>query len=386
MSWKDDRNLGPWPFTKKESKPAYNEGDHLATYASPVWSMEEGSNVPITPTHNPCGYWNKGWYLLITKSGSGTGVVISDVAGIDCGSSCYSFFPDRSTVVLTATPDSGMTFEEWSGDGIGLVTRSVFMDGNKVVNAEFSSIPKNPYLIGWYKFDEGSGLVASNSALDGSSGGGLLPNLTVFNGYNGLFWTFNPGFGATPQLYFGAGTGADFAWSKPNRTIGGANKATMGMFIKRKSDIGNKGGYALGSRSAVVGGTLGIRLFTCNQSASQGYSWLWNVTPSFIYDVNLINQWLFHFFDGDGYYRIVKSDGTILQSAAAINFSARQYIYDFTGVDSMDADPPTKGYYPGGCSYGDKIIYNQITLTLNEWGAWYDKLRSRYEMAARSGW
>ena len=60
MGWKDDKNLGAWDFTPQQNKPFYNEGDHMATYESPVWSMAEGTNVPITPTHKPCGYWTKG--------------------------------------------------------------------------------------------------------------------------------------------------------------------------------------------------------------------------------------------------------------------------------------------------------------------------------------
>jgi len=246
--------------------------------------------------------------------------------------------------------------------------------------------PFLPYLIGWYKFNEGAGLVAANSATDGSGGGGLLPDLTVFNSYAGSFWTFDAGFGSTSQLYFGAGTGADFAWSNPNRTIGGASKASMGMFVKRKNDAGNKGGYTLASRSTASGGTVGTHLFTCNQGASQGYIFQWNTTPTFTYDVSLINVWLFHFLDNDGYYRIVKPDGTILKSAVVANLSTIQYTYAFAGVDYMDADPPTAGYYPGGSSYGDWIIYNQTTLTLTQWARWYDQLRSRYGMAARSGW
>ena len=48
-----------WPFIPQPNKPSYNEGDHIAPYNNPVWSMEEGSNIPITPTHKPCGYWTK---------------------------------------------------------------------------------------------------------------------------------------------------------------------------------------------------------------------------------------------------------------------------------------------------------------------------------------
>jgi hypothetical protein len=55
----------PWKVQHVD-RISYNEGDHIA-YAptipggSSIWSMEEGSNVPITPTHDPCGYWTKGY-------------------------------------------------------------------------------------------------------------------------------------------------------------------------------------------------------------------------------------------------------------------------------------------------------------------------------------
>jgi len=51
-----------WPFTPQYNKPYYNEGDHIASWQNPVWSCkytEDESKVPITPTHQPCGYWTK---------------------------------------------------------------------------------------------------------------------------------------------------------------------------------------------------------------------------------------------------------------------------------------------------------------------------------------
>lgn len=244
-----------------------------------------------------------------------------------------------------------------------------------------------PNLIAWYKFDEGSGTIVYNRATDGSGGGGLFPNLTVFNSYQGLFWTYNVGFGATPQLYFGAGFGADFAWAKPNRTLGGANKATIGIFLKRKADYGNKGGYASTLCQTVEGSGIGSRIFTCNPGENLGWSWEVPNAIWFAYDAALIDTWLFQFIDSDGYYRIVKSDGTILKSAITGNLTAvLQCIYAFAGIGFMFTDPPTAGYYPGGCSYGDWIIYNGIALSLSEWAQWYDQLRSRYGMSARSGW
>lgn len=57
MSWRDDRDLGAWPFTKTHGKPRYNEGNRMATSANPVWTMDF-SGKPVTPTHYPgCGYW-----------------------------------------------------------------------------------------------------------------------------------------------------------------------------------------------------------------------------------------------------------------------------------------------------------------------------------------
>lgn len=56
MSWKDDKNLGPWSFEKQSNKPFYNEGNRIASYKSPVFTIDF-TGVPITDTHVPCGYW-----------------------------------------------------------------------------------------------------------------------------------------------------------------------------------------------------------------------------------------------------------------------------------------------------------------------------------------
>jgi len=61
MSWKDDINLGPWSFAEQPDKPNSNEGNHIASYDDPVWSLDPSTGVPITPTHIPCGYWTKGY-------------------------------------------------------------------------------------------------------------------------------------------------------------------------------------------------------------------------------------------------------------------------------------------------------------------------------------
>lgn len=74
--------------------------------------------------------------LDITKTGTGTGAVTSDIPGINCGASCIAFFEAGTVVTLTATPDAGYFFAGWSGYadcGDGVVT----MDTAKSCTANF---------------------------------------------------------------------------------------------------------------------------------------------------------------------------------------------------------------------------------------------------------
>jgi hypothetical protein len=56
-----NKGLGPWAFTPQSCKPKYNEGNYISTAEDPTWDLENHGIVPITPTHNPCGYWPKGY-------------------------------------------------------------------------------------------------------------------------------------------------------------------------------------------------------------------------------------------------------------------------------------------------------------------------------------
>jgi hypothetical protein len=53
--------------------------------------------------------------LSVTRTGAGTGRVVSSPSGIDCGGACTATFDYGSNVRLTATPAAGAVFRAWSG-------------------------------------------------------------------------------------------------------------------------------------------------------------------------------------------------------------------------------------------------------------------------------
>jgi len=91
--------------------------------------------------------------LRVTKVGFGTGTVISNPAGINCGTACAKNYLLGTVVTLTATPDPGSTFTGWDGfTGSGVLPCSgtgsctVSMTSAISVNARFTTVPTSPTL------------------------------------------------------------------------------------------------------------------------------------------------------------------------------------------------------------------------------------------------
>lgn len=76
--------------------------------------------------------------LTVATDGSGSGIVTSDPAGIDCGSECSELYDHGTSVQLTATPAPGSTFLGWSGDCTGTGVCIPLMEAARNVTATFS--------------------------------------------------------------------------------------------------------------------------------------------------------------------------------------------------------------------------------------------------------
>lgn len=76
--------------------------------------------------------------LTVSKDGTGSGTVTSDVGGIDCGNDCMKPYSDGAVVTLSASADGDSSFGGWSGGGCsGTGTCMVTMDADKTVAATF---------------------------------------------------------------------------------------------------------------------------------------------------------------------------------------------------------------------------------------------------------
>lgn len=75
--------------------------------------------------------------LMVLKTGKGTGTVLSDASGINCGSDCSEIYTEDDIITLMATPDNGSMFNGWSGGCTGLSPCTITISQAKMVTADF---------------------------------------------------------------------------------------------------------------------------------------------------------------------------------------------------------------------------------------------------------
>ncbi len=107
-------------------------GDCSGTDPTCTLTMDDARNATATfllPQH----------LVDVSKNGPGSGVVTSDVGGIDCGVSCSAVFDHGSAVQLTAVADPEMVFSGWSGACTGTSpTCDLTVDDAMLVGATFT--------------------------------------------------------------------------------------------------------------------------------------------------------------------------------------------------------------------------------------------------------
>jgi len=92
----------------------------------------------------------------------GSGQVVSNPVGIDCGAVCQASFDEGQLVTLLPTPALGWTFSHWSGDCAGSGACSVTLDADAEVSATFVEQSATEVLVEFS--GSGSGRVTSNPA------------------------------------------------------------------------------------------------------------------------------------------------------------------------------------------------------------------------------
>ena len=76
--------------------------------------------------------------LSVSKTGNGSGTVISVPAGINCGTTCYQNYNSGSSTALSASANAGSTFSGWGGVCTGTGACNVTMTADRNVVAGFT--------------------------------------------------------------------------------------------------------------------------------------------------------------------------------------------------------------------------------------------------------
>ncbi len=105
--------------------------------------------------------------LVAVPSGTGTGTITSDPAGIACGATCSANFAHGTNVTVTATPAPGSAFAGWSAACSGPDPSCIVaMTAVRGVVAIFDALPVTVFNV----VLEGAQEVPSNAATGGGSG------------------------------------------------------------------------------------------------------------------------------------------------------------------------------------------------------------------------
>jgi len=130
----------------------------LAVGDNIVWFDDQG--IPDVRAQT-LGWMMEGPALTTNLTGTGSGTVTSDPAGISCGGDCIESYPDDTVVTLTHAAETGSTFTGWGGACTGTGDCVVILDASKSVTATFTL---DQHLLTTNTNGTGSGSISSSPA------------------------------------------------------------------------------------------------------------------------------------------------------------------------------------------------------------------------------
>lgn len=167
--------------------------------------------------------------LAVTKSGTGSGTVASNPAGISCGADCSESYSSGTNVLLTATATSGSTFAGWGGACLGSTsTCTVGMTAAQSVTASFASVPATR-LITVTKAGTGTGTLSS-SPIGISCGTTCGVASASFSSTSNVTVSATPATGSTFAGWSGACTGVGSC-----TVAAGTNSISVGAIFNTSS-------------------------------------------------------------------------------------------------------------------------------------------------------
>ena len=137
---------GGWPAGDNATKQTLerNAGDFgWHTSASPGGTPKaenSKSQAAQTISSTPAAAAAANFIVGVSMQGTGSGIVTSTPAGINCGFDCLEEYPAGTTVVLGATPSTNSTFDGWSGACKGKELCAIVATGTISVSALFTSL------------------------------------------------------------------------------------------------------------------------------------------------------------------------------------------------------------------------------------------------------
>ncbi len=143
-----DRCFESYPEgTRVTLTPSPASGSIFSRWAGACSSIHASRDCQVIMNRNldVYGYFDEieeetRYWLVVEKTGFGSGTIASNSAGINCGSDCLEFYDEGNVVTLTATPLAGSVFTGWSGSCTGTGSCQVTMDAYKKTVATFEAI------------------------------------------------------------------------------------------------------------------------------------------------------------------------------------------------------------------------------------------------------